>query len=47
MVTVADSDEQVAKLLSRQNVIVQPSPEQIGRYRKLMHRALTQAQDAQ
>jgi alpha-glucosidase len=47
MVTVADSDEQVAKLLSRQNVKVQPSPEQIARYRLLMHRALTQAKDAQ
>jgi alpha-glucosidase len=47
MVAVADSDEQVAKLLSRQNVKVQPSPEQIARYRMLMHRALTQAQDAQ
>jgi len=45
MVTVADSDEQVAKLLGSQNVKVQPTPEQIARYRLLMHRALTQAQD--
>jgi hypothetical protein len=47
IVGVADSDEQVAKLLSRQNVKVQPSAEQIARYRMLMHRALTQAQDVQ
>lgn len=47
MVAVADSDEQVAKLLSGQNVKVPPSPEKIARYRLLMHRALTQTQDAQ
>jgi alpha-glucosidase (family GH31 glycosyl hydrolase) len=47
MVAVADSDQQVAKLLSGQNVKVQPAQEQITRYRLLMHRALTQTQDAQ
>jgi len=47
MATVADSDQQVAKLLSGQNVSVQPTSDQIARYRLLIHRALTQAQDAQ
>jgi hypothetical protein len=47
MVRVADSDEQVAKPLGGQNVRVRPSPEQIARYRMLLHRALAQAQDAQ
>jgi alpha-glucosidase (family GH31 glycosyl hydrolase) len=47
MVTVADSDEKVATLLKTQNVKVEDSKEQIARYRMLIHRALTQAQDAQ
>ena len=47
MVTVADSNEQVAKLLRTQNVQVQDSQDKIARYRMLMHRALTQAKDAQ
>ncbi len=47
MADVADNDQQVAKRLSGQNVQVQPSPEQIARYRLLIHRALTQAKDAQ
>jgi len=47
LVKEADSDEQVAKLLRTQNVKVEDSQEKIVRYRMLMHRALTQAQDAQ
>jgi alpha-glucosidase len=47
MVSVADNEEQVSKLLSEQNVSVQPTPEQIARYRMLIHRAFTQARDAQ
>jgi alpha-glucosidase len=47
MADVADNDQQVAKRLSGQNVKVQPSPEQIARYRLFIHRALTQAKDAQ
>jgi alpha-glucosidase len=47
MAAVADDDQQVAKLLSGQNVKVQPTPEQIARYRLLIHRALAQADDAQ
>jgi hypothetical protein len=47
MAAVADSDDQVAKLLSRQNMTLQDLQEKIARYRLLIHRALTQAQDAQ
>ena len=47
MATVADSDEKVATLLKTQNVQVEDSKEKIARYRMLIHRALTQAQDAQ
>jgi hypothetical protein len=47
MATVADSDQQVAKLLSGQNVKVEDSKEKIAHYRMLIHRALAQARDAQ
>jgi alpha-glucosidase (family GH31 glycosyl hydrolase) len=43
----ADSDEEVAKLLRTQNVKVEDSQEKIARYRMLIHRALTQAKEAQ
>jgi alpha-glucosidase len=47
MAAVADADDQVAKLLGRQNMTLQDLQEKIARYRLLIHRALTQAQDAQ
>ncbi len=47
MVTVADSDEKVAMLLKTQNVQIEDSKDRIARYRMLIHRALTQAQDTQ
>ena len=47
MAAVADSDDQVAKLLGSQNMTLQDLQEKIARYRLLIHRALTQAQDAQ
>jgi hypothetical protein len=47
MVTIADSDEKVAALLKTQNVKVEDSKDKIARYRMLIHRALTQVQDAQ
>jgi len=46
MAAVADSDDQVAKLLGSQNMTLQDLQEKIARYRLLIHRALTQAQDA-